>query len=148
MTTALVITAVFLGSMATMLAPFWVPNVIGYLVRPQPIVLLVCDMLRARVGWRDEGAHLTHPTGIVFYRSYAKASAQAHFELKIDRVPVKLNRGDRLRLWSALKPFQTARAAHDAEKAARLLAERSFEFAERARLHADNVVQMTKRDAA
>lgn len=124
-------------------SPLWVMSAIGLLTRPKPLVLLACDMLRVPMGWRDDGTYLTHETGLVFYSSFRKCSgAQNYFTLAIDGASVALNRGDRLRLWWALRAHDKRQSNAENDRAARILADKAKQFAERARSHADKVVNI------
>lgn len=131
-----------IGLTSVFFSPFWLRPAIGLLTRPQPLVLLVCDMLRIPQGWRDDRTYLKHETGIEFYTSFRNERAQYYFTLAVDGASVTLNAGDRLRLWQALKVFDKRQSDAQNELAARILAEKARAFAERARQHADNVVNI------
>jgi len=130
------------GVSAVAFLPFWIKPAVSLFVRPQPLVLLVCDMLRVAIGWTDGGNTLVHQTGVNLYLSFRTAGAQKYYKLSIDGAEVRLNEGDRYRLRRALRFYDKRHSDVENERAARILADKAKQFADRARSHADNVVKI------
>ena len=130
------------GVFGLITVPLWYGSIGGLFGRAQPLVLLVCDMLRVPMGWRDTGDTLIHETGVRFWVSFRRAGSHNYYKLAIDGAEVTLSRADRFRLRRAFRVFEKRQSNAENERAARILADKAKQFAERARTHADKVVNI------
>lgn len=128
-----------------MTAGFWAP--IAYkkiqekTVKPEPAVQLVIDMLKVPDGWFVDKHYLKHPTGVKIWHANKDYGLSLSINGK-EPNPRSMQGGDynlsdaqASVLWPHVKAFIDRGEASG-------LNERILAFAERAREHADNVVQL------